>query len=65
MSQDFDDITKVSGVVKNGLYTTDENIKKLAKEAIEDYGKGWLLPEPELGEPVQKTAKQIYLDTHL
>ena len=46
LSEHFDDITKVEGVVKYGKYTTDENIAKLETESFEDYGEGWLWSKP-------------------
>lgn len=42
LSDHFDDITKVSGAIKYGKYTTNENEKKIASESFADYGEGWL-----------------------
>lgn len=44
--QSFDDITKVSGMVKFGKFTTMENLVRIEKEAVEDYGEGWLWLKP-------------------
>ena len=46
LSEHFDDITKVKGVVKYGKYTTNENITKLEVESFDDYGEGWLWQKP-------------------
>lgn len=46
LSEHFDDITKVSGVVKYGKYTTDENIARIEAASFKDYGEGWLWSKP-------------------
>jgi len=42
LSQNFDDKTKVSGYILYGKWTTDENMKRIIDEAIDDYGEEWL-----------------------
>lgn len=44
--QSFDDITKVKGAVKFGKFTTMENLVRIEKEAVDDYGEGWLWSKP-------------------
>ena len=44
--QSFDDITKVKGAVKLGKFTTMENLVRIEKEAVDDYGEGWLWSKP-------------------
>lgn len=46
LSESFDDITKVKGVVKYGKYTTEEKITKIEAESFNDYGEGWLWLKP-------------------
>jgi|SRR3989338_3698279 len=46
ITESFDDITKVRGAVKYGKWTDWDNIVRLAKEAIDDYGEDWLWQKP-------------------
>jgi len=46
LSEHFDDITKVSGVVKYGKWTDWNNISRIDAESFSDYGEEWLWQKP-------------------
>lgn len=47
---DYNDITKVKGVIKNGWYTDWDTLMVLEKESFDDYGEGWLISPPPVGD---------------
>lgn len=46
ISEHFDDITKVNGIVKNGKFTEWNNLMKIEELSLNDYGEGWLWSKP-------------------
>ena len=46
LSEHFDDITKVNGVVTYGKFTAWDNLVRIDTEAFNDYGEGWLWSKP-------------------
>lgn len=50
-SSHFDDVTRVTGHIKYGKYMDFDDFMELKRRALEDYGRGWLIPgeraEPE------------------
>jgi len=59
LSEHFDDITKVSGVVRYGKWTEWDNFVRIDAEAFSDYGEGWLWQKPE---PPSISEKQRLID---
>ena len=59
LSEHFDDITKVSGVVRHGKWTEWDNFVRIDAEAFSDYGEGWLWQKPE---PPPRSKKSIEQD---
>ncbi len=42
LSEHFDDVTKVNGIVKYGKWADWDNLIRIDTEALNDYGEGWL-----------------------
>src|SRR3989344_4684693 len=59
LSEHFDDITKVSGIVKYGKFTDWDNLVRIDADAFNDYGEGWLWQKPE---PLPIPEKQRLID---
>lgn len=59
LSEHFDDITKVSGIVKYGKWTDWDNLVRIDGDAFNDYGEGWLWQKPE---PPPISEKQRLID---
>lgn len=59
LSEHFDDITKVSGIVKYGKWTDRDNMTRIDAESFNDYGEGWLWRKPE---PPPIPEKQRLID---
>jgi len=59
LSEHFDDITKVNGVVKYGKWTDWDNISRIDAESFSDYGEKWLWQKPE---PPPISEKQRLID---
>lgn len=49
-TSDFDDKKKVKGEIKNGWYTDWDKLMALEKESFDDYGMGWLVFPPPIGD---------------
>src|SRR3989344_8024809 len=59
LSEHFDDVTKVSGIVKYGKFTDWDNLVRIDADAFNDYGEGWLWQKPE---PLPIPEKQRLID---
>ena len=46
LSEHFDDITKVGGIVKYGKFTDWNNLMRLEEDSFRDYGESWLWSKP-------------------
>ena len=46
LSEHFDDVTKVSGIVKYGKWTDWDNLVRIDAESFNDYGEGRLWSKP-------------------
>lgn len=46
-TEDFDNISKVKGHILYGKYMDWDKLMEIDKQAFDDYGNGWLIPEVE------------------